>query len=86
MRNDSRSGYVMDILEPHNPGYSDNLGKAKSLADYVRNEPRIGRVQLIRKGKDGFIRLDMSKGAVREKVLLATNNDDIDRIFAGMGG
>lgn len=90
VRNDSRSGYVMDILEPHNPGYSDNLGKAKSLADYVRNEPRIGRVQLIRRGRDAsgrdkFIRLDMSKGAVREKVLQSMSNDDIDQIFIGMG-
>ena len=90
VRKDSYAGYVMDILETHNPSYSDNLGKAKGLADYVRREPRIGRVQLIRRGRDAsgherFLRLDMSKGAVREKVLQSVNNDDIDHIFSGMG-
>ena len=90
VRRDSRIGYIVDILEPHNPGYNDNLGKAKGLAEYAMKESRISRVQLIRKGKDAggrerFLRLDMSRGAVRDKVLSAVNNEELDYIFNASG-
>lgn len=86
VRKDSVLGYVIDILEPHNPNFKDNLGKAKALAKYAEEEPKIGRVQLIRlekdaSGKDKFKRLDMSHGSVRQKVLKAINTDEIDHIF-----
>ena len=80
VRKDSVLGYVIDILEPHNPDYKDNLGKAKALAKYAEEEPKIGRVQIIRRekdasGKDKFKRLDMSHGSIRQKVLKAINTD-----------
>ena len=86
VRQDPELQYVIDILEPHNPGFKDNLGKAKGFARYAEQEPRIGRIQLIRMGKDAagknrFKRLDMAKGAVRSKVLAAINNDELDHIF-----
>lgn len=86
VRKDSVLGYVIDILEPHNPNFKDNLGKAKALAKYAEEEPKIGRVQLIRRekdvaGKDKFKRLDMSHGSIRQKVLKAINTDEIDHIF-----
>ena len=86
VRKDSVLGYVIDILEPHNPDYKDNLGKAKALAKYAEEEPKIGRVQIIRRekdasGKDKFKRLDMSHGSIRQKVLKAINTDEIDHIF-----
>lgn len=86
IRKDPALDYVMDILEPHNPDFKDNLGKAKGFAQYANEEPRIGRIQLIRIGKDAagnnrFKRLDMAKGAVRAKVLAAVNNDELDHIF-----
>ena len=86
VRKDSILGYVIDILEPHRPDFKDNLGKAKALAKYAGEEPKIGRVQLIRQekdasGKDKFKRLEMSHGSVRQKVLKAINTDEIDHIF-----
>ena len=86
IRNDDELGYVFDVLEPHNPDFKDNLGKAKGFAKYAAEEPRIGRIQLIRMGKDAsgnnrFKRLDMAKGEVRNKVLCAINNDELDHIF-----
>lgn len=86
IRKDLELGYVMDILEPHNPDFKDNLGKAKGFARYATEEQRIGRIQLIRTGKDAagntkFKRLDMGKGATRNKVLSATSNDELDHIF-----
>lgn len=47
VRKDAISGYVIDILEPHNPEYIDNLGKAKGFAEYARQNPGVGRIQLI---------------------------------------
>ena len=78
--------YVIDILEPHSFDFADNLGKAKGLARYAEAEPRIGRVQLIHPSKDPagkmkLKRLDLAKGSVRNKVLQATNNDDLAKIF-----
>lgn len=86
VRKDAISGYVIDILEPHNPEYIDNLGKAKGFAEYARQNPGVGRIQLIRmakdiSGKDRFKRLDMSMSAVRDKVSRAINNDELDHIF-----
>lgn len=86
IRKDDQLGYVMDILEPHNPDFKDNLGKAKAFAKYAELEARIGRIELIRTGKDAagkqrFKRLDMAKGAIRNKVIAAVNNDELDHIF-----
>ena len=38
---------MIDILEPHNPEFKDNLGKAKGFAEYARQNPGVGRIQLI---------------------------------------
>ena len=86
IRKDDVLGYVMDVLEPHNPDFKDNLAKAKAFAKYAELEQRIGRIELIRTGKDAsgkdrFKRLDLAKGSVRNKVLAATNNDELDHIF-----
>ena len=86
IRRDPELQYVLDILEPHNPDFKDNLGKAKGFAYYAEEEPRIGRIQLIRTGKDAagntrYKRLDMAKGSVRNKVFAAVNTDELDHIF-----
>ena len=81
----SQAGYVVDILEPHNPDFKDNLPKAKGFARYAEAEPKIGRIQLIRKVKDGgkerFKRLDFSKGEIRQKVLAMQTPDELDHLF-----
>lgn len=86
IRKDDVLGYIVDILEPHNPDFKDNLAKAKAFARYAELEQRIGRIQLIRTGKDfagktRFKRLDMAKGVVRNKVFAAVNNEELDHIF-----
>lgn len=86
IRKDAVAGYIIDILEPHNPAYADNLGKAKGFAEYARQNPGVGRIQLIRMcrnstGKDRFKRLDMSMSSVRNKVAQAMTNDEIEHIF-----
>lgn len=86
IRKDNPSGYVIDLLEPHDPSRIDNLGKAKGFAEYARQNPGVGRIQLIRMGQDGagnkrFKRLDMSKSLIRDKVKSATTNDELDHIF-----
>lgn len=86
VRRDDILGYVIDILEPHNPEYKDNLGKAKGFAEYARQNPGLGRIQIIRLSKDAsgnnkFKRLDMAKSATRKKVLESMNIEELDHIF-----
>lgn len=86
VREDERLGYVIDILEPHSADFKDNLGKAKGCAEYARQNPGVGRIQLIRMSKDAlgknqFKRLDMYRTAIRDKVSHAINTDELDHIF-----
>lgn len=86
VRKDPVFEYVIDILEPHNADFKDNLGKAKGFAEYARQNPGVGRIQLIRMskdaaGKDRFRRLDMYRTAIRDKVSRAINTDELDHIF-----
>lgn len=80
------SGYILDILEPHDPSREDNLGKAKGLAKYARENPEVGRVQLIRMSKDplgkaNLRRLDLTLTAVNDKVKKAVSNEELNHIF-----
>lgn len=73
IRKDAETEYVIDILEPHDPTRIDNLGKAKGFAEYARQNPGVGRIQLIRlrndvTGNNRFKRLDMARSLVRDKV------------------
>lgn len=86
VRRDERVGYVIDILEPHSPDFKDNLGKAKGFAEYARQNPEVGKIQLIRMSKDAvgknqFKRLDMNRSVIRDKVSHAINTDELDHIF-----
>ena len=87
---DAPTGFVVDLLEPHDPTRTDNLGKAQGFAEYARKVQDLGRIQLIRKLKDSagqerFKRLDMSLVDIQEKVLAARSTDDIDAIFRDYG-
>ncbi len=89
IRNLPAIGYVIDILEPHRSDLTDNLSKAKALADYFQNQPTapIGRIQLIREGRDGITgnrrmkRLDMAKSAVRARVNAIQTTQELDNLF-----
>jgi len=90
VRRDPILGYVIDILEPHRANEKDNIGKAKGFAAYAKENPSVGRIQLIRLEKDitgtpRFKRLDMTMSEVREAVLNAINNDELDHLFDEYG-
>ena len=81
---------MVDILEPHAPTGQDNLGKAKGFAEYARQNPGVGRIQLIRMrtdsvGNEKAFRLDMSKSSVRDKVSRCSSNDELNHIFDSDG-
>lgn len=83
-------GYVVDVLEPHDPSRIDNLGKAKGLAEYARQNPGVGRIQLIKMKKNSLgveqpFRLDMSKSLVRDIVLKCINIDELNHAFEQYG-
>ena len=86
VRKDPILGFIIDILEPHRANEKDNIGKAKGFAAYAKENPGIGRIQLIRLEKDitgnpRFKRLDMTMSEVRDAVLSAINNDELDHLF-----
>lgn len=86
VRRDPVSKYVIDILEPHRPDLDDNLGKAKGFAEYARQNPGLGRIQLIRQIKQAsgtykYKRLDMSKSAVRDKVFHVQTSEELNHLF-----
>ena len=62
------------------------IGRLSQLIEYAKKEDRIGRIQLIHKSSDAggvshFRRLDLTNLTVRDKVLQAMNNDELDHIF-----
>ncbi len=85
IRKSPSMGYLFDILEPHNSSLKDNLPKAKGLAKYAQINLGFSRVQLIRIVGNDIIRLDMGKTAVRNKVIAAINNDELDHLFTTCG-
>lgn len=89
IRNVTGVGCVIDILEPHRSNLTDNLSKAKALADYAQKQPTapIGRLQLIREGQDNITgkkrmkRLDLAKSAVRTRVMQIQTTQELDALF-----
>ncbi len=79
-------GYVVDILEPHDPSRRDNIGKARGFAEYAKKNDEVGRIQLIREVREGeFKRLDMSKSEIQNRVCRASSNNELDSIFDDYG-
>lgn len=91
VRMDGEGGYVVDVLEPHGDQYVDSLPKAKGMAKYAAQEDRLGRVQMIREVQDKatkkkrYLRLDFTKGKVREEIRNAMTTDELDHIFKTYG-
>ena len=64
----------------------DNLAKAKGMAKYAENEPKIGKVQLIHMdkditGKNRFHRLNLSKTGTRKKLRTVHTDDELNDLF-----
>lgn len=81
-------GYVVDVLEPHDPSRRDNLPKAKGFARYAAQNTLLGRIELIRQGKphtitgkSEMIRLDLANLEIREAVISAQTNEELDHLF-----
>ncbi len=89
IRRNNAGGYIVDILEPHDPSRKDNLPKAKGFAKYAKDNPLVGRFQLIRQTSDAsglrYRRLDLTKSLVQEAVAKATTDDELTHIFASYG-
>ncbi len=82
--------YIVDVLEPHDPSRVDNLGKAKGFAEYARQNPGVGRIQLIKMkrdsvGKERPFRLDMSKSSIRDMISRCASIDELNHIFENYG-
>lgn len=79
-------GYIVDILEPHDPNRRDNIGKARGFAEYAKKNNEVGRLQLIREvRKSEYKRLDMSKSEIQDRVCRVSTNNELDSIFDDYG-
>lgn len=90
IRKEFGGGFIVDILEPHDPGRDDNVSKAKSLAQYATENPSIGRAQLIRMVKtptgEALSRLDFAAHSeLREKVAVINTPDELENLFVLFG-
>lgn len=74
-------GYLIDILEPHDQTRTDNLPKAIGLAKYAARNPGAGRIQLIHMNGGALRRLDLSRSQVRDRVLIASSDHDLNNVF-----
>lgn len=90
IRKENGGDYILDILEPHDPGRDDNVSKAKSLAQYATENPSIGRAQFIRMVKtptgEALSRLDFAAHSeLREKVAVINTPDELENLFVQYG-
>lgn len=85
VRQNVNGDYILDILEPHDPSRTDNLPKAKGLAEYALCNQNLGRIELIRVAKDitgpYYLRLDLMKTSVNKKVREAMTDNELSHIF-----
>lgn len=85
-RDPSLGSYVIDILEPHDQTRTDNLPKAKGMAEYAKKNTAVGRIQMIhRKSNGDFMRLDLARSIVQEKIKSAQTDDELTRLFDEYG-
>lgn len=85
-----KSGYAIDILEPHRPDLGDNVEKAIGLARFAEKHGALfGRIQLIRKqptaSGERYVRLEINQIATIRRLLLINNNHQLDAIFDEFG-
>ena len=87
VRKDPNLGkYVVDILEPHDQTRTDNLPKAKGMAEYAKKNTAVGRIQLIhRKANGDFVRLDLARSIVQNKIKSAHTDEELTRLFDEYG-
>lgn len=85
-----KSGYTIDILEPHRQDLGDNVEKAVGLARFAEKHGALfGRIQLIRKQStahgEHYVRLEINQLATIRRLLLINNNPQLDAIFDELG-
>ena len=60
---------VVDVIDPHDPGLPDAIGKAKGLSAYARNHGHLlGHIDLVVKLDGRYRRLHLEQEAVRKEV------------------
>ena len=87
----TRTPQVVSLQAPTGSGKTIMMaGRYDELAEKVRNFKLANRVfdaysGAVQEGVERFIRLDLGKGEIREKVLAARNDDDLCALFDKYG-
>ena len=78
----SGQGVVVDLLDPHLTALDDAAPKAQGLAQYAdKHGALFGRIELIRVKAGRVDRLDLTKPAVRERVISVTSNEHLRQLY-----
>jgi type III restriction enzyme len=79
----SGSGFVVDVLEPHDDSRTDTWAKAKGLAVFAdKHGLDYGRLIIARMKKDEWQFVDVNKKATREKARRMQSPNDLESLFA----
>lgn len=85
-RDTSLGSFVIDILEPHDQSRTDNLPKAKGMAEYAAKNTNIGRIQLIHRKSNGlFVRLDLARSVVQSRIKSVHTDEELTHLFDEFG-
>jgi hypothetical protein len=77
---------VVDIIDPHNHGLPDALGKAQRLAEYARDfAEKVGHVDILTTIRGRRKRLHLDDVAIRDQVLALRNNNELDVLYRREG-
>lgn len=78
-------GFVVDILEPHDPTRTDTIPKAIGLAKFAdEHGEEFGRLAIARKQGDEWQLADMNDKPTREKTKKLQTGSDVDGLFASL--
>jgi type III restriction enzyme len=77
-----KSGFEVDLLEPHNATRADTWAKAKGLAAFAdQHGVEFGRLVIARKKGDRFQTLDVNDKATRQKARSMQSQNDLESLF-----
>jgi type III restriction enzyme len=81
-----KTGFTVDILDPHDATKQDAAPKAVGLAKYVaKHGGHFGRVELIRMESGVLQRLDLKDAAIRAQVVTVTTSQHLQSLYKTLG-
>ncbi|MDP9267427.1 MAG: hypothetical protein M3P27_03775 [Acidobacteriota bacterium] len=76
------TGFLADIIEPHDTSRADAWAKAKGLAEFADlHGIEFGRLLFVRKQGDNYRKIDLNNKTTREKARKMQSQSDLESLF-----